>query len=174
MLEAVSSHFATVSQTLCPVPADQRPINEYRDLQGSWFFGWSMWPLPRFQRRLALLWGMAGVVSGPLAIASMTSQAAPAKVAVAGVLGATLLVLLVVVRLILGWLYVGDRLQRPTVIYEETGWYDGQEWPKPEAELAQDRLIYTYELRPVLQRLRVTLIILLLFSVSLIGLWGWL
>lgn len=174
MLEAVFSCFATVSQTFCPVPADQRPINEYRSLKDSWFFQWSLWPLPHFQRRLALLWSMGCLVSGPLAIASINGQTAPVKVVVAGVLGANLFVLLILVRLVLGWLYVGDRLQRPTVIYEETGWYDGQEWPKPEAELAQDRLIYTYELRPILQRLRVTLLIFLFSSLGLIGLWAWL
>ncbi len=174
MLEAVLSRFATVSQTLCPVPVDQRPINEYRDLQGSWFFRWSIEPLPRFQRRLALLWALGCMVSGPLAIASVNGQAHPLKIAIAAVLGANLWLLLILVRLLLGWSYVGDRLQRPTVIYEETGWYDGQEWPKPEAELNQDRLIYIYELLPILQRLRLTVAAFVLSSVGLIGLWAWL
>lgn len=161
-----------MSQILCPVPADQRPINEYRDLKASWFFEWSSWPRPRFQRRLALLWGIAWLISGPVAIASFSVKEAPLQVCLAGALGANFLLLLILLRLVLGWAYVGDRLQRPTVVYEETGWYDGQEWQKPEAELAQDRLIYTYELRPILQRLQVTLLALVIFSGGLALAWA--
>jgi len=36
-------------------------------------------------------------------------------------------------------------------------WYDGQSWTKPEAILGRDRLIVTYQLRPVLRRLQFTL-----------------
>jgi len=38
---------------------------------------------------------------------------------------------LVVLRIYLGWSYVGDRLLSAVVPYEETGWYDGQMWVKP-------------------------------------------
>ena len=40
--------------------------------------------------------------------------------------GIFFVVTLVVVRLYLGWAYVGNRLLSATVKYEETGWYDGQ------------------------------------------------
>lgn len=115
---------------------------------------------------------MAWLISGPVAIASFSVKEAPLQACLAGALGANFLLLLILLRLVLGWAYVGDRLQRPTVVYEETGWYDGQEWQKPEAELAQDRLIYTYELRPILQRLQVTLLALVIFSGGLALAWA--
>jgi hypothetical protein len=110
---------------------------------------------------------MAWLVSGPVAIASFSLKEAPLHTFLAAAVGANFLLLLILLRLVLGWAYVGDRLQRPTVVYEETGWYDGQEWQKPEAELTQDRLIYTYELRPILQRLQVTFLALVIFSLGL-------
>lgn len=52
---------------------------------------------------------------------------------------------------------MADRLMTATLEYEETGWYDGQIFVKPPEILARDRLVGTYEARPVLARLRTTL-----------------
>jgi hypothetical protein len=57
-------------------------------------------------------------------------------------------------RIYLGWQYVGGRLLSAVVEYEETGWYDGQMFVKPPRVLARDRLLGTYEVKPVLARLR--------------------
>ncbi|MDG2989939.1 CGLD27 family protein [Candidatus Synechococcus calcipolaris G9] len=156
---------------LCPVPAEQRPLNEYRVLKDSWFFGWSTGSAKVYTRRLILLWSLAWLVSGPVAAGSFDPQEYPMNFALGGILGSNLAVGLVLLRLVLGWGYVGDRLQRPTVIYEETGWYDGQEWIKPAAELDQDRLIVQYELRPILYRLRLTLGGVIASSMLIIALW---
>ncbi len=72
--------------------------------------------------------------------------------------------LLALLRLYLGWVYVCDRLSNATIFYEESGWYDGQEWTKPEEVLQRDNLIVNYQLKSVLQRLKMTFgIILALF-----------
>lgn len=60
-------------------------------------------------------------------------------------------------RIYLGWKYVADRLMTATLEYEETGWYDGQFFVKPPEILTRDRLLGTYEVRPVMARLRRTL-----------------
>ena len=44
------------------------------------------------------------------------------NVAVAGCLGSLIVVALLVLRIYLGWAYVGDRLLSAAVPYEETGW----------------------------------------------------
>jgi hypothetical protein len=49
---------------------------------------------------------------------------------------------------------VGDRLLTASLEYEETGWYDGQVFVKPPEVLTRDRLLGTYEVKPVLARLR--------------------
>ncbi|MCX5947794.1 MAG: CGLD27 family protein, partial [Cyanobacteria bacterium] len=45
--------------------------------------------------------------------------------------------------------------------YEESGWYDGQVWEKPVAWRQQDLLVATHQVKPVLQRLRRTILITL-------------
>ncbi len=73
-----------------------------------------------------------------------------------GAAGASVGVVLVLVRLYLGWFYIGDRLKSPSVFYEESGWYDGQIWTKPQEVMGRDRLIVTYEIKPILQKLQFT------------------
>jgi hypothetical protein len=56
------------------------------------------------------------------------------------------------------WSYVRERLLSATVEYEETGWYDGQVYVKDPEMLARDRLLGTYVVRPIVDRLRKTLV----------------
>ena len=53
-------------------------------------------------------------------------HAQTAEFLLSGTVGAGFVVSLAVLRIYLGWSYVGDRLLSAAVAYEETGWYDGQ------------------------------------------------
>lgn len=138
----------------CPVPADQRPINEYKSLQESWFFGWSSASFKTFSVRLGSLWGIGCLIASPIAADSFEPTETFGQFFLAANGGAIFLLSLILLRLYLGWAYVYRRLHCESVDYEETGWYDGQSWTKPTAELTQDRLISTYQVQPILQRLK--------------------
>ena len=71
----------------------------------------------------------------------------PAEFCLSAGLGSLLVVAVAVLRIYLGWAYVGDRLLSAAVEYEETGWYDGQVFVKPPEVLARDRLLGSYEVR---------------------------
>ena len=51
----------------------------------------------------------------------------------------------------------GAAAGKTTVPYEESGWYDGQLWVKPEEVSNRDRLIVDYQVLPVLRRIRRTI-----------------
>lgn len=140
----------------CPVPFEQQPLNEYQELQESWFFRWSTLGLSQYIRKLFWLWGWSWIVAGPIAAASFSIAKHPAQFALMGMAGATLLLSLVLLRLYLGWTYIRSRLSNATVFYEESGWYDGQLWAKPPEMLAQDQLVVTYQIQPILKRLTQT------------------
>jgi hypothetical protein len=144
---------------VCPVPPDQLPINEYQDLQESWFFHWATLPLAPYLKRIGYLWSGFWLVTGPVAASSFAPQDFPLRFGLMAAIGASALLGLVLTRLYLGWAYVHGRLLNPTVIYEETGWYDGGAWPKPVEELNKDQLIATYQVAPTLVRLRHSLMI---------------
>ncbi len=150
----------------CPVPTEQQPLNEYQQLKESWFFRWAILEKPEYVKKLAWVWSLSWLIAGPLSAASFAPGKYLGKFILCSAAGASVGVLLALVRLYLGWSYVRSRLLSETVFYEESGWYDGQSWTKPENVLTRDRLIVTYQVQPILQRLQGTFTGLALCLVS--------
>lgn len=160
------------SSSACPVPFEQQPLNEYKELTDSWFFRWATLEMSGYIRKLVWIWIWSWAIAGPVAAASFSPTKHPVQFALMGAAGASLFLSLVLLHLYLGWSYIRSRLYNPTVFYEESGWYDGQTWAKPLEIQTQDRLVVTYQVQPILNRLKQTLaaLILLLLSGSLIWL----
>ncbi|XP_038981181.1 protein CONSERVED IN THE GREEN LINEAGE AND DIATOMS 27, chloroplastic isoform X2 [Phoenix dactylifera] len=151
------SHFSPISacsassfrngsppETECPVPLEQQPVNEYQALSTSFPFSWAAADLRDYCSRLALTGvSFALFVGLPVAAFGTRAVADPEVDGLLSALGTVftglLAVTLAVVRMYLGWAYVGNRLLSATVEYEETGWYDGQ-------------------VKPVLSRVKLTLL----------------
>lgn len=142
------------SRTRCPVPKEQQPINEYRTLQDSWFFRWAKLPTTDFVKPIVGLWLLSMVVSAPVSAASFAPSKCPGQFAIAALAGALLLPLLALVQLYVGWIHVRNRLASPTVFYEESGWYDGQTWVKTREIAAQDQMVLTYDVQPLIRRIQ--------------------
>ncbi|XP_038981182.1 protein CONSERVED IN THE GREEN LINEAGE AND DIATOMS 27, chloroplastic isoform X3 [Phoenix dactylifera] len=156
------SHFSPISacsassfrngsppETECPVPLEQQPVNEYQALSTSFPFSWAAADLRDYCSRLALTGvSFALFVGLPVAAFGTRAVADPEVDGLLSALGTVftglLAVTLAVVRMYLGWAYVGNRLLSATVEYEETGWYDGQIWVKTPEVLARDRLLGSF------------------------------
>jgi hypothetical protein len=145
-----------LSPSACPVPSEQLPLNEYQELRDSWFFRWVTLSLASYVRKLFWVGVWSGIVMGPIAAASFPATRYPVRFFLTSMAGTIAFLLLVLIRLYLGWAYVSSRLIDPNVVYEESGWYDGQVWMKPEAMLARDHLVATYQIQPLLRRIRKT------------------
>ncbi|BBA78652.1 hypothetical protein RGRSB_0012 [cyanobacterium endosymbiont of Rhopalodia gibberula] len=138
---------------ICPVPTEQQPVNEYEDLKKSWFFRWATLETRLYWRKFIYVGLIGWILTSPITAASFPPQKSPFLFILCNNLGAGLVVTFVIIQLGLGWCYVGDRLRKPTIFYEESGWYDGQTWTKPPEVLTRDRLIVSYQVDPILQRL---------------------
>jgi hypothetical protein len=155
----------------CPVPNEQQPLNEYEQLKESCCFRWVTLEQGQYWRKLSWLWLAGWLAISPIAAASFPLQRYPVRFGLSSTLGATLFLALVLLRLYLGWYYISDRLKSDKVFYEESGWYDGQIWQKPPSVLTRDRLIVSYQVLPILQRLQRTALILAAVVGSLSLLW---
>lgn len=152
---------------VCPVPKEQQPLNEYQELKESWFFRWVTFPNLKYVSKLFGVWLISLLIVTPISAASFPVKTATFNFILASILGGGLFVATALIRLYLGWSYIGDRLNKEKIVYEESGWYDGQEWQKTPEILTKDRLIFTYEIKPILKKLQKSgLILLLLISSS--------
>ena len=157
------------STTFCPVPSEQQPVNEYQELAESWFFRWVTLSKWHFALKLTRVWVLSLLVSAPICAASFFPQEESFAFILSSGLGASLFVTFALIRLYLGWSYIGDRLKKTKIVYEETSWYDGQIWEKPLEFYRRDQLIFQYQVQPILIRLRKSFILLLtLISSSLL------
>ncbi|MGL5035621.1 MAG: CGLD27 family protein, partial [Microcystaceae cyanobacterium] len=136
----------------CPVPKEQQPAVEYETLKDAWLFRWGTLGIAVYVRKLAIVLLMGGLISAPIAAASFSPDKRPILFSLASSFGAMVLLNLVLLRILLGWYYIRDRLRSEQVIYEESGWYDGQVWTKPTEVLSRDRLIASYEVNPIIKR----------------------
>jgi hypothetical protein len=161
----------TVTSSSCPVPPDQLPINEYQDMKASWFYQWGSRPLAGYLKPLVVLGGLSGLIAWPVAAASFAPGRYPLQFAIWTTGGMLVMPVLTLVQLYLGWLYVGQRLRRQEVPYEESGWYDGQIWVKPTEVLTRDRLIMDYEVQPILRRVQKTFGVVLAIVAALVAAW---
>jgi hypothetical protein len=144
------------SSVSCPVPDEQQPVNEYEQLKISWLYRDCFFGRRKYLSTIFWVYGLSWVIAGPIASTSFPPHKHFLQFLLAGAAGACVGVLLLLVRLYLGWSYISERLSSQTVFYEESGWYDGQLWDKPEEVLARDRLIVSYEIKPILNRLQMT------------------
>jgi Conserved in the green lineage and diatoms 27 len=160
-----SSSYSSTSSSLRPetsfgseaVPEAQRPINEYLDVTSQPLFDWANRDSGDLGllTRLGIVYGIVfAVVCYPISGATFTQEGYLWQKLAAANVGATILLLFVMIRIYTGWGYIGSRLKSKVIEYEETGWYDGDWERKTEAELLRDRLLYNGNVKPVLDRLQ--------------------
>ncbi|KAJ9531143.1 hypothetical protein QJQ45_000856 [Haematococcus lacustris] len=160
------------------VPQDQRPANELKQLKEAQLYSWATLPEAAYLQRLALIFlFFFAFVGGPISYQTFDPLAQPLLWGLSATVGSLVIVAIAVVRIYLGWSYVGDRLmsaageaagagqgrageeeEEERVEYEESGWYDGEVFVKPPELLTRDRLLGMYEVKPVMAKLRTTLI----------------
>ena len=143
----------------CPVPAEQRPLQQYEELRDSWFFAWPSRGNQGLTKALLASWLLAFPPSLLVASGSWVLRHHPLELVLAGAVAAILLPLLLLLRQWLGWRTIHRRLVSERVEYEESGWYDGQVWEKPLSWRQQDLLVAQHQVRPVLSRLEQALAI---------------
>jgi hypothetical protein len=137
------------------VPRDQRPANELKALRETFLYSWALQPTGGLLTRVGVLFGgVFALLGAPISNATFDPGQQPVEFVLAASAGSLAVVCVALVRVYLGWAYVGNRLLSAVIEYEETGWYDGQLFVKPPKVLARDRLLGTYEVKPALARLK--------------------
>jgi Conserved in the green lineage and diatoms 27 len=137
------------------VPEAQRPINEYLDVTNQPFFSWAENDMPGLLLRFVVFYVvMFGTICYPISSATFTQDGYVIQKLVSSNVGALFVSLLLLFRIYSGYEYLGQRLSSKVIEYEETGWYDGNVEEKSSTELQRDRMLYTNQVKPVIDRLK--------------------
>nr|YP_010170984.1 hypothetical protein K8K75_pgp082 [Chondria tumulosa]QSD57125.1 hypothetical protein [Chondria tumulosa] len=149
----------SINKNNCPVPFDQQPLNEYLSLKESCLFSWSISKTKTFIFGLISIF-ICILISVNFFLVFFSYKCSIFKMLILNFAISNIVLMLVFIRLYLGWSYVVKRLLSATVFYEESGWYDGQVWVKTSDYLIQDRLVGIYQILPFVLRIKYTFLIL--------------
>ena len=154
-----------MNETKCPVPKEQQPTNEFIELSKSAIFSW-----PKNKKSLILVlikfWLATFVLFLVISTGSIYFKASILKYALLCLFSSLSIPLLILIRLYLGWKHVFKRLTSERVVYEESGWYDGQVWIKPLILKEKESLIASIEVKPILKNITQIISIILVLVLS--------
>ena len=150
-----------MNKIICPVPATQRPLNEFNSIRNSWIISWPLLERGIFYRRLIYSWILFTPITFIISNGSNYLKNNIFDLTFISLTSSLLFPILLLSRQWLSWLYIYKRLNSENIEYEESGWYDGQVWEKPIDWRSKDLLIAQHQVKPIINHLKVITIILL-------------
>ena len=157
-----------MNKIICPVPLNQRPLNEFNSIRNSWIISWPLLEKSVFYRKLLYSWILIEPISLIISYGSNYLKDNIFDLTLISLTSALLFPILLLTRQWLSWIYIYKRLTSENIEYEESGWYDGQVWEKPIDWRAKDLLIAQYQVKPILNHLEIiTIVLISIISISL-------
>ena len=155
-----------MNKIICPVPQNQRPINEFNSIRNSWIISWPFLERNIFYRKLMFSWLLITPVILIISYGSDHLKNNLFELIFISLTASLAFPILLLMRQWLSWVYIYRRLNSENIEYEESGWYDGQTWEKPIDWRAKDLLIAQHQIKPILNHLEVIIILLLSVIIS--------
>ena len=155
-----------MNKIICPVPLNQRPLNEFNSIRSSWIISWPFLERNIFYRKLMISWLVIIPFSLTISYGSDYLKNNIFELIFLSLTVSLASPILLLIRQWLSWVYIYRRLNSENIEYEESGWYDGQIWEKPIDWRAKDLLIAQHQIKPILNHLKVIIIVLLLAIIS--------
>ena len=155
-----------MDNTVCPVPLNQRPLNEFNSIRNSWIISWPFLERNIFYKKLLFSWIFITPISFLISYGSDYLRNNIVEFTFVSLTASIFLPILLLTRQWLSWIYIYKRLNSETIEYEESGWYDGQVWEKPIEWRAKDLLIAQHQIKPILNHIEMIMIFLLLVILS--------
>ena len=143
-----------MNNLICPVPLNQRPLNEFNTIRNSWIISWPLLEKSIFYRKLIYSWIIFTPISLTISYGSDYLRNNIFDLTFISLTASLLFPILLLSRQWLSWIYIYKRLNSENIEYEESGWYDGQIWEKPINWRNKDLLIAQHQVKPVLTHLQ--------------------
>ena len=151
-----------MNKIICPVPQNQRPLNEFNSIRNSWVISWPLLEKNIFYRKLIFSWIFITPISLTISYGSGYLRSNTLDLILVSLTASLVFPILLLTRQWLSWIYIYKRLNSENIEYEESGWYDGQIWEKPVDWRAKDLLIAQHQVKPIISHLEIIIILLIL------------
>jgi len=146
---------------LCPIPDDQKPINEYLNLKNNNFTNLILLSPKNYLLKIFLNFIIFFIVVSPITFLLKLNNSLFLFNSFFAINILTLLFLSNLTR----WSQLLKRFRNSRLFYEEGSWYDGQFWEKPFEIIKNDKLISNQKIKPILKRIIKTVLILIFFNI---------
>ena len=155
-----------MNKIICPVPQNQRPLNEFNSIRNSWIISWPLQDKIVFYRKLIYSWILISPLSLIITYGSDSLKNNIFDLIFISLTASLFFPILLLIRQWLSWIYIYKRLNSENIEYEESGWYDGQIWEKPIDWRAKDLLIAQHQVKPILNHIEMIMILLTAATLS--------
>lgn len=146
---------------LCPIPNDQKPINEYIELKENQFFNWPLLSNTFYTSKVLTLNFFCFVVTS---LTSFNFQLTTFKNWLLININISLFIFFVFLLVnLIQWKNIANKFLQARIFYEESSWFDSQLWDKPFFLIKNDKLIYHQKIAPILRQLQQTIVLVVLF-----------
>lgn len=140
---------------LCPIPEDQKPINEYIDFKENILTNWTKFSQKKYIKTIFLTYLLFFSI---FSLFSFNELVILFKKDLFDWLLIKFLLSFLSLFFYLNfvlfrWITINNKFQTPRIIYEEASWYDGQIWEKPFFLIKNDKLLSSQKIDPIIQRL---------------------
>jgi hypothetical protein len=138
---------------LCPIPEDQKPINEYIGLKENPLTNWTTLSKKYYERQVfSFFLGIFILIS----FFNFSHLEFFDEWLFENLFWACFSFMNFGFLLIFRWSQAQNRFNNSRLFYEEISWYDGQVWEKPLLIIKNDRLVSSQKITPILNRLKRT------------------
>jgi hypothetical protein len=149
---------------LCPVPEDQKPMNEYIGIKKNSLLNWTRCSPKNYL--LKILSGYLFIF--PIFLICFLNLTPFTVIQIGKIFLISSLFFLI--SILIRWSSVNKRLIESRVFYEEASWFDGKFWEKPFFLIKNDKLLSAQKIQPILKRLRTTILVQLIVCITILNL----
>jgi hypothetical protein len=154
---------------LCPIPEDQKPINEYISLKENNLTNWITLVRKKYLGTLFQLFLTLFLICLTFTFEGTESITQIIETIQITSICSLICLSILLCYVIINWKQVDNRFNTSRLIYEEGSWYTSEIWEKPISLIKSDKLISTQILQPILLR-NLQFVSFLVFGILTLGL----
>jgi hypothetical protein len=134
---------------LCPIPDDQKPINQYFSLKENILFNLLGINKTNYFYKILINYILFFILITPFTFLFKLNKEI---FLFNSLFSINILLIFFIINFVL-WLQLLNQFRNARLFYEEGSWYDGQFWEKPIELIKNDKLIIQQKIKPIIKRI---------------------